>query len=208
MKEEVKEGIREQGVRVSEEIEKVRKEFRESEKKWKEEREELKSHIKKLEGKIEKIENRDVGEGEGSRAVSREVNEGIDNKIKELESRMQRREREERRKNVLIKEVEEGRRRVAVEELFESIEIKSEIEEVRKIVGSVERGREMVVVKLKSEEQRTEVWNRKKLLKGRKERILDDWTWKERRMRWSLKRIAREEKKKGRKDRVWKNKNR
>ncbi|KAL6418378.1 hypothetical protein ACFW04_012164 [Cataglyphis niger] len=178
MKEEVKEGIREQGIRVSEELEKVRKEFRESEKKWKEEREELKSHIKKLEGKIEKIKNRDVGEGEGSRAVSREVNEGIGNKIKELESRMQRREREERRKNVLIKgvEVKKGRRRVAVEKLFESIEIKSEIEEVRKIVGGVEGGREMVVVKLKSEEQRTEVWNRKKLLKSRKERILDDWT--------------------------------
>ncbi|KAL6421060.1 hypothetical protein ACFW04_013584 [Cataglyphis niger] len=139
MKEEVKEEIREQGVRVSEEIEKVRKELRESEKKWKEEREELKNHIKELDGRLGKIENRYIGEGKGNRAVSRGV---IGNRLKEMESNMERREREERRRNVLIKgmEVKEGRRRTAVEELFGSIGVKAEIEEVRKIGGDVEGG--------------------------------------------------------------------
>ncbi|KAL6419185.1 hypothetical protein ACFW04_014058 [Cataglyphis niger] len=193
MKEEVKEGFRKQGVRVSEEIEKVRNKFRESEKRWKEERDKLKSRIEELEGKMEKTENRDIEEGERSRTISRGVNEGIGNKIKE----------EERRKNVMIKGVmvKKGRRRVAIKELSDSIRVKAEIVEVRKIGGGGEGGRKMVVVRLKSEEQRMEVWNRKKLLKGRKERILDDWTWKKRRMRWSLERIAREEEKKGRK--VW-----
>ncbi|KAL6416970.1 hypothetical protein ACFW04_014764 [Cataglyphis niger] len=143
MKEEVKEGIKEQGVRVSEEIEKVRKEFRECEKRWKEEREELKRRIEELKGKIEKTENRNIGEGEGSRAVSRGVNEGRRIKIKELESRMERREREERMKNVLIKgmEIKEGSTRVAVEKLLDNIGVKAEIEKVRKIGRGGEEGR-------------------------------------------------------------------
>ncbi|KAL6417578.1 hypothetical protein ACFW04_012649 [Cataglyphis niger] len=183
MKEKVKERIRE---RVSEEMEKVRKEFRESEKRWMEEREELKRRIKGL-------GNGDTGKREGNMVNGREGSEAIRNKLNEMENRMERREREERRRNVLIKgvEVKEGKRRVAVEELFDSIGIKAEIEEVRKIGGSVEEGREMMVIRLKNEDQKREVWNKKKLLKGRKER----------RMRWSLERIAKEEEKKGRK--VW-----
>lgn len=38
-----------------------------------------------------------------------------------------------------------------------------------------------------------------KELKGRKEKLLEDWTWEER--RWKLKEIAREEKRGGK--RVW-----
>ncbi|KAL6420233.1 hypothetical protein ACFW04_014603 [Cataglyphis niger] len=184
-------------------MEKVRKEFRESEKKWMEKREELKRRIKGLEGKIERLWNGNIGERKGNRAGKWGESEAIGNRLKEMESRMERREREERRRNVLIKgvEVKEGRRRMAVEELFDSIGVKAEIEEVRKIGGGVEGGREMMVVRLKNENQRRKVWNKKKLLKDRKERILEDWTWKERRMRWSLEGIAREEEKKGRK--VW-----
>ncbi|KAL6416607.1 hypothetical protein ACFW04_011364 [Cataglyphis niger] len=168
MKEKVKEGIRE---RVSEEMDKVRKEFRKSEKRWMEEREEL--------------GNGDTGKREGNMVNGREGSEAIGNKLNEMENRMERREREEKRRNVLIKgvEIKEGRRRVAMEELFDSIGIKAEIEEVRKIGGSVEEEREMMVIRLKNEDQKREIWNKKKLLKGRKERILEDWTWKERRMR-------------------------
>ncbi|KAL6417393.1 hypothetical protein ACFW04_012785 [Cataglyphis niger] len=189
MKEEVKEGIRE---RVSEEMDKVRKEFRESEKRWVEEREKFNRRIKGLEEKMERLGIGDTGKREGNKMVNGGGSEAMGNRLNEMENRMERREREERRKNVLIK---------GVEELFDSIGIKAEIEEVRKIGGSVEEGREMIVVRLKNEDQKREVWNKKKLLKSRKERILEDWTWKERRMRWSLKRIVKEEEKKGRK--VW-----
>ncbi|KAL6431940.1 hypothetical protein ACFW04_007397 [Cataglyphis niger] len=145
MKEEAKEGIREG---VNEEIEKVRKEFRESEKRWMEEREELKRRVKGLEEKMERLGNGDIGE--------REKRIGW-NRLKEMENKMERREREERKRNVLIKgvEVKEGRRRMAVEELFDNIEVKAEIEEVRKI--DVEGGREMMVVRLKNEDQSREV---------------------------------------------------
>lgn len=40
-----------------------------------------------------------------------------------------------------------------------------------------------MLVRLGSKEQKKEIWRRKGILKGRKERILEAWTWGERRMR-------------------------
>ncbi|KAL6433513.1 hypothetical protein ACFW04_006543 [Cataglyphis niger] len=154
MKEEVKEGIRE---RVSEKMDKVRKEFRESEKRWVEEREEFNRRIKELEEKMERLGNGDTGKREGNKMVNGGggKSEAMENRLNEMKNRIERREREERRRNMLIKgvEVKEGRRRMAVEELFDSIGIKAEIEEMRKIGGSVEEGREMMV-RLKNEDQK------------------------------------------------------
>lgn len=42
---------------------------------------------------------------------------------------------------------------------------------------------------------------KKKGLKGRRERIVDDWTWKKRKMRWKLEKNTRKKTEKGRK--VW-----
>lgn len=53
----------------------------------------------------------------------------------------------------------------------------------------------------KVEEQRREVLERKKNLKGRQKRIVEDLTWKERKMRWRLEDIARIEERRG--NRVW-----
>lgn len=50
--------------------------------------------------------------------------------------------------------------------------------------------------------KKKEIWDKKKMLRGRKERIMEDWTWKERRMRWRLEEMAKEEEKKGRKVRI------
>lgn len=59
----------------------------------------------------------------------------------------------------------------------------------------------MVLVSLGSEEQRREVMEKKKKLRGKKERIMENWTWKERKMKWKLKEVAKREEKEGRK--VW-----
>jgi len=74
------------------------------------------------------------------------------------------------------------------------------IKEVWRITAEKERGREAMGIKVE-EEKRGEIWEKKKKLRGRKKRILEDWTWKERRMRWRLEEIAREEERRGRK--VW-----
>lgn len=55
---------------------------------------------------------------------------------------------------------------------------------------------------MEKEEKRREIsGQKKKALKGRKKRIVEDWTWEEKKMKWNLEKIAREEKGKGRE--VW-----
>jgi len=63
----------------------------------------------------------------------------------------------------------------------------------------------MIEIRVGSEEKRKEILSKKKNLKGRRERITEDWTWKEKKMRWKLEEIAREEKRKRRNvGKLWK----
>lgn len=55
-------------------------------------------------------------------------------------------------------EVKEGKRKEAVEELMEIMEVKVELEEVWRMGGDKREGREMLWVKLRSVEQRGEVF--------------------------------------------------
>lgn len=57
----------------------------------------------------------------------------------------------------------------------------------------------MILVRVDREEERREILEKKRKLKGRREKMMDDWTWKERRMRWKLEEIARKEEREGRK---------
>jgi len=72
-----------------------------------------------------------------------------------------------------------------------------EVAEVRRIGEDREKGREVVWVRLGNEEQKWEVMEKKRKLRGRRERIGEDLTWKERKMRWMLGEIARKEEEKG-----------
>lgn len=67
--------------------------------------------------------------------------------------------------------------------------------------GGAREGGEIVVAKLRSMEDKRDVMERERALKGRAVRIADDWTWKERKMQWRLKEIAAKEERNGR--RVW-----
>lgn len=62
----------------------------------------------------------------------------------------------------------------AVEDLFREMGAEMEIKEVRKVGGEKKKGGETVWVKLGDEEQRRKVWERKKHLKGRRERVLEN----------------------------------
>lgn len=50
------------------------------------------------------------------------------------------------------------------------------------------------------EGQRKEVWDNKKKLKRRKERIVEDLSWGGRKMRW---RLEEKERKRGKENRIW-----
>lgn len=58
-----------------------------------------------------------------------------------------------------------------------------------------------MVVRLAKEEQKWEIIRKKSMLRGRKERIGEDWTWKERKIKWKLEEIARKEEREGKQ--VW-----
>lgn len=94
--------------------------------------------------------------------------------------------------------VEGGERRKKVEELMKEIGARVDIVETKKIGEDRVKGREMVWVRLRDEEQRGEILEKKGRLKGRRERIGEDLTWRERKMKWNIEDIAREEEREGR----------
>jgi len=73
-------------------------------------------------------------------------------------------------------EVKEGKRREAVHNVMERIGMRVGVEEVRYLAKEKEDNREMVMVKLESEEQKREIMEKKWRLKGERERVMEDWT--------------------------------
>jgi len=110
--------------------------------------------------------------------------EGTGKRLKELEKAMEMKERKERRKNLMMRElkVKEGRRKKAVKEILTEIEVKVEVKEVWRIAEDRKVRRKVIEMKVEEERKRREIWEKKRKLRGRKERILEDWMWKERRM--------------------------
>ena len=128
----------------------------------------------------------------------------VSRKVREIERKLEMKEREERRENIIIKGLKKGDTSVEerVRELMGELKTEVEIRGVR-IVGRREESKgEMVIVKLGSIEQKRRVLERKMVLKGRRERIEEDWTWEERKRQWRIGQIADEERKRGRRVRL------
>ncbi|XP_024894179.1 chromatin assembly factor 1 subunit A-like [Temnothorax curvispinosus] len=81
----------------------------------------------------------------------------------EVERRLERKEKEERRRNIVIRglEIRGGGRKEEAEKLLEKIRAKVKAIEVKRIGGDAEKGREMVLLKLENEEQKWEVEKKK-----------------------------------------------
>lgn len=95
------------------------------------------------------------GGGEGERRKE-EIKRMQEYRLKEIERRLESKDkdREERRKNIVIEGMEEKeeRRRQIVEGIIKDIGVEAEIEEIKKVGGDREKGRETVIVKLRREE--------------------------------------------------------
>lgn len=119
--------------------------------------------------------------------------ESLERRMEDLVGKVEKKEREERRHIVIRKiEVREGKRREVVEMILRRIGVKLVVEEVRRLREYIERGTEMVWIRLCNEEQKRKIMLKKKELRGRKEKILEDLTWEERKIKWKLKEIERE----------------
>lgn len=121
-----------------------------------------------------------------------------------MERKMERREREERRRNFIIRgATREGTIKQAVEEVLEKIGAEGRVERVRELKNGTVQGKErMIEVRMEDTEGKKEVMRRKRELRGRREKIEDDLTWKERRMQWKLRKIGDEEERRGKRVRL------
>lgn len=91
------------------------------------------------------------GEGKGGEEERPGKKEGImEERIREIEKRIGRKEREKRRKNIMMKEIKvtEGKRREAVETIFKEIGAKVKIKEIRRVRENEERGTEFLWVRM------------------------------------------------------------
>ncbi|CAK9832735.1 hypothetical protein ANTRET_LOCUS9519 [Anthophora retusa] len=201
MRQGIRKDIGEDMKKIGKEVEEGRKELirqlsevRES---WERERAELLERVEVLEKKVERMELKEKEEKgvEGNEEGGRE----IDRKVRELVIRIDKKEREERRRNIIIKrvKVEGNEDKKVVEQIWERIGIKEKVE-VRR-VGRVDgEGRSMMMVKMEGMEGKRKVMKKaKRELKGRSERIEDDLIVEERRAKWKIEREAERERRKG-----------
>lgn len=107
--------------------------------------------------------------------------------------------RERRKKNLVfgVRKVTEGSKE-EIKNICKKIGIDIEIEEIRKVKTGREEKGDMLIVKVRSEENKRKILENKRKLKGRNVWIEEDLTFKERKMRWNLRKVAEEERRKGR----------
>lgn len=203
--------------RVWEKLEGIDQKMEASDKKGDKEREEIRKRLEKLEQRdvnVRQLEKRieelggkrrgEKAEEEGGKAGVPEENEVVKElrrEISEMKWREEKKERERRRSNVVIKglklRTEKGEEEVR-KLLNEGLGLEVTVREVKR-VGTVDReGRGRLVVKLEDEDQKRRIMTGKRKLKRRKERIEEDRAWGERRVQWIIERIAGRGKEKGR----------
>ncbi|EFN77435.1 hypothetical protein EAI_11094 [Harpegnathos saltator] len=188
MKGAMMEEVRKQGKEMKKELEELRKQIEEREREGRREREGMRETIERLEEEM-RGKRGEIGEGN---------NEDISERMRGVERKLEMREREERRRNVVIgglrgREIEA---REKMREIFKEVGIVAEIEEIEEMrrIGmekGTEEGRR--ILKISKIEGKKEIMVRRRELREKGIRIDDDLTWKERKMRWRIENIAREE---------------
>ena len=226
MRNDLKE-VKDQGREAREERAVIRMKMEEWEEKWRREKKEWADRLERVEKRLEEVEReeekikemeerlknlemrrkKDDGVGEGRRGEGEGKGTGREEwvtRVQGVERKLEMKEREERRKNIIIKGVgREGTAMRRAREVLDIVGIQGKIKGVRDL-GGRGQGREerMLEVKMESMEEKREIMRNKGKLKGRKERIGDDLTWKERKMQWMLRMLGEEEERKGNRVRV------
>ncbi|XP_046492906.1 golgin subfamily A member 6-like protein 6 [Neodiprion pinetum] len=226
IREELKIGLEEvkgQGRGIREEMEKIKGKMTRREEQWEVERGEMKEIIRDLGKRLEEVEERRGGEmervkerllelekksaeGGGERQVqgNAEVAQVTIDRLKEMEWAIESKEREERRGNIVVRgaRLEKGREKEELKKILQLIGVEVEVKDMWE-VGAKKGGEKGIwIARLGNREQKRQVMGRKSLLKGREERIDEDITWAERRMKWKLREIAAIEERRGNRVRI------
>ncbi|XP_043470437.1 golgin subfamily A member 6-like protein 22 [Leptopilina heterotoma] len=193
---------------LSSEIGKVKKMCEEWERKWSEEKEKMYEKLEKLEKGQKDIEVEMEGELNMVKEEVRESREIIgelrkritsletgteggirsqeglvlEEKMNEVSRWMDRTEKEKRKNNIVIKGMNVIRRegRKAIQKVLEDIGTDVKIIGLNGVGGEDKEKPKVWIVQLENEEQKMEVISAKNKLRGRKEIIEEDKTWKER----------------------------
>ncbi|XP_029678864.1 translation machinery-associated protein 22-like [Formica exsecta] len=211
-KKEMKDGIREIREMLREELRGhigdlkkemeglVKMRLNEREKLWEREREDLKEKVEGLEQEIIKLKSREEGKGK----IGEEKGGEMERKLKEMEKWREMKEREERKRNVVVRGVREGIKEVEIKvrELIQELGIEAEMEDLKCVENRTEEKKGTAIVKIKKVKGKKEIMKSRREVKDKEIRIDDDLTWKERKMRWNLEEVARRERKKGKRVRV------
>src|SRR5436190_12903297 len=200
--------------KVEESLQNLRKEIERMkmrEQEWEREQEQIRTRLEEVERKLEErkggegvegwakeMENRirkvEEGKEEGGERVIR-VEKEEEKKIRQLEEKVmilerekERREKAERKTNIVVRGVkaEEGKEKEEVEKVIEKIGVKVRIEGVRKIKAYKEECGGVWIVRLANEEEKKKVLEEKRKLRGEKIWITEDLTWGERKMKFSF----------------------
>lgn len=101
----------------------------------------------------------------------------IERRVRRMERQLEKKERKERKRNIIIKgmETKGGEERKAIEGILKEIGTRVKIEEINRI-GKSDGVEGMWLVKLENLEQKKEVMMKKSMLRGRREKIMDDLT--------------------------------
>jgi len=168
LKEELRKIAEEQKEDLKREMEGVREELAVMDERWRREREEMRVRMEKMERELEGLKGKagrgkEDNEERAEREETRGKNEEWRIRIKALERKWERKERDDRRKNILIKGLKVGEEELKkrVEKILEGVRGDIKVEEVKNIqAGKMEKGK-LVVVRLKSEDMRRRVLRNK-----------------------------------------------
>ena len=157
----------------------MRDEWEKKENEWKNEKENIKKGMDVIYEKLDELEGR-------------KIDEKVENRLEELEWMIEMREREERRRNIVIKklEIEGDNVEETVKKLLKSINVERTLETVKRVGRTDKEGRSTVIVRMEKEEDKGYVMRKKAELKGRKEIIENDMTRKERNIQSEIRTMA------------------
>lgn len=88
---------------------------------------------------------------------------------------------------------------VGIKKIFKEISAEIKIEEMKRISTGKKDREEIVCVKMENEEDKKQIWDKKRRLKRRKVWIEENLSWKEGKVKRKIGMIAGREKKKGKK---------
>ncbi|CAG5100841.1 Protein of unknown function [Cotesia congregata] len=186
------------GRRVDQLKEEGKKEREELKKMWEEDRKQMSERIERLEGRLERLEKaaeEDVDmSADGDTTVRKrgQVDSGTERRMRKIEMDIEKREREIRRKNVILKGVDMRESvdwKTEVDRVWNKMEVVGGRKNMRKIGALDKEGKGLLLIELEGLEKKKEVMEAKNKLKGEKIRVEDDLTYEERR----IKKIVMEE---------------